>query len=197
MATLANPRLYIKSEGRHKTTHSPISTTTISPNCPISSKMPTFTITPAETPKDLTETTTLFKSYGQALNIDLTFQDFATELATLLGKYSPPTGALLLARTTTSAAVGCVALRPLLPPLGVCEMKRLYVSPSARGMGVGCALAEAVVLEARRWGYAAVRLDTLPEMGAAREVYARLGFVEVEAYYETPVEGTVFLELRL
>lgn len=164
-----------------------------------SSIKPTFIINPAASPEDITAIHTLFTAYTKSLNLDLSFQSLQDELATLPGKYAPPTGVLLLARlNSTGEAIGCVALRPLPSPgSDVCEMKRLYVAPSAQGTGLGKALAQAVVAEARRLGYGAMRLDTLPQMAAARGLYAMLGFKECERYYETPLEGTVFMELDL
>lgn len=155
-------------------------------------------ITPVETEEDLTATTTLFKAYAHSLGIDLTFQNFATELSSLPGKYSPSNnGALFLARIiSTGRAVGCVGLRAMTQP-GTCEIKRLYVDPAGRGLGVGRKLVERVIREARKSGYGACLLDTLPQMVEARGLYKSLGFGEVEAYYETPLEGTVFLRLDL
>ncbi|TKA83812.1 hypothetical protein B0A55_00011 [Friedmanniomyces simplex] len=147
-------------------------------------------------PQDLADTAELFKAYAASLGIDLTFQDFSTELANIPGKYAAPTGALLLARNAKGEAIGCVGLRPLSQP-GYCEMKRLYVAPQGRGAGLGRALAERLVREAARLGYRVMRLDTLQQMSSARALYRSLGFREVEAYYETPVEGTIFLELKL
>lgn len=153
-----------------------------------------FSVKPVESQEDLAATIRLFEAYAKSLAIDLSFQDFATEMASMPGKYGPPTGALLLARRTDDRKpVGCVGLRQL--ETGICEMKRLYVDPAGRGLGVGKALASAVVREARLLGYGAMRLDTLPAMTAARAMYERLGFREIEQYYQSPVEGTIFLEL--
>ena len=136
----------------------------------------------------------LFEQYAAALEIDLSYQGFADELAGLPGCYAPPRGRLLVAWAGDEAA-GCVALRPLAE--GVCEMKRLYVRPAFRGSGLGKLLAGAIIAEARQIGYAVMRLDTVPKLVAATRMYESLGFVRREAYYETPVVGTIFMELVL
>jgi ribosomal protein S18 acetylase RimI-like enzyme len=136
----------------------------------------------------------LFKEYADSLGIDLCFQDFQEELATLPGSYAPPDGRLLLAFHNDQPA-GCVALRPLEP--GICEMKRLYVRPAFRSLGVGKLLAEQVISEARTVGYRRMRLDSLPSMTAALGLYRRLGFREMPPYRANPIEGAVFLELEL
>jgi len=138
----------------------------------------------------------LFQDYAASLPVDLSYQNFATELAELPGQYASPTGALLLARTLDRTAIGCVAMRPLAEP-GCCEMKRLYVAPPGRGSGVGRALADAVVAEARRAGYHEIRLDTLPFMASALALYEAMGSRPIPPYYESPVAGTRFLALSL
>jgi ribosomal protein S18 acetylase RimI-like enzyme len=155
-------------------------------------------IIPVRLEDDLASTLSLFKAYTSALGFDLAFQNFSEEMASMPGKYSIPKGELLLAKTSAGTPVGCVALRPL-PAHGehVCEMKRLYVTPEGRGTGAGKALALAVIEAAEARGYKEMRLDTLPRMTAALALYERLGFVDIPAYYETPLEGTRFLSLRL
>ncbi|KAK6435364.1 hypothetical protein LTR95_008450 [Oleoguttula sp. CCFEE 5521] len=156
-----------------------------------------FTVNEASTPDDIAAVEILFKAYTKWLHLDLTFQGFADELASLPGKYAPPNGALLLARLASfDEAIGCVAIRPLSGG-GFCEIKRLYVTFAGRGTGVGKALAVAAIDQARQIGYKAVRLDTLPSMSAARALYESLGFTEIGPYYESPLEGTIFLELIL
>ena len=132
----------------------------------------------------------LFREYAGSLGIDLSFQGFEDELVALPGGYD----AVLVARAAGDAA-GCVGVRPLEP--GVCEMKRLYVRPSARGTGLGRALAEAAIARARGLGYERMRLDTLRSMGTAQELYRSLGFVEIPPYRHNPIAGSSFLELRL
>ena len=155
-----------------------------------------FRIALATSADDLREARRLFAEYGASLRVDLAYQDFAAELAGLPGRYGPPAGALLLARDEAGTPLGCVALRPS-GPAGTSEMKRLYVAQAGRGLGLGRALAEAVIAEAARLGYREIRLDTLPDMDAAQALYRALGFRPVEPYYETPVAGTVFLALAL
>ncbi|HYH20417.1 MAG TPA: GNAT family N-acetyltransferase [Azospirillum sp.] len=153
---------------------------------------PPFRIEPAESAADIDATARLFRAYASSLDIDLSYQDFAAELAGLPGKYAPPAGALLIARGPHGDSLGCVALRPIAPD-GCCEMKRLYVAPEGRGLGLGRALVDTIIGEAVRIGYREMRLDTLPTMAAARALYRKAGFVPIKPYYDTPVAGTLFL----
>jgi len=152
-------------------------------------------IAAASSAGDLAQAAGLFQAYAASLDVDLAYQDFAAELAALPGKYAPPAGALLLARGDAGRPLGCVAMRPLGP--GMCEVKRLYVAPEARGLGLGRELIAAVLAEARRIGYREARLDTLPTMAAAMALYRRAGFVEIAPYYDTPVAGTRFFARTL
>ncbi len=136
----------------------------------------------------------LFREYQRSLGVDLCFQNFEKELANLPGAYAPPKGRLYVARNG-DALVGCIALRPL--EGDACEMKRLYVRSQARGSGLGRRLARLVIEEAQRIGYERMRLDTLPSMTSAIGLYRDLGLVEIAPYYVNPVEGALFMELRL
>jgi ribosomal protein S18 acetylase RimI-like enzyme len=154
-----------------------------------------FAIRRIDSPADLATARMLFREYADSLGVDLCFQDFETELATLPGAYRPPSGALLLAEEGAEAT-GCVAVRPLDPP-AVAELKRLYVRPSARGVGLGAALTEAALESARAAGYARIRLDTLPTMVSAQALYRRLGFHEVAPYRANPIPGALYMECEL
>jgi putative acetyltransferase len=133
----------------------------------------------------------LFREYAAWLGVDLWFQEFEAEVATLPGKYAPPAGAILLLYAD-GALAGCVAMRLLAPT--ICEMKRLWVRQSFRDRGFGKILVKAIIERARAAGYARLCLDTLPEMKAALRLYHALGFHEVPAYYYNPLPGTVYLE---
>lgn len=151
-------------------------------------------IVPAQEPPLVDDVRALFEEYAASLPFDLGFQGFEAELAGLPGDYAPPRGCLLVARSG-GRSVGCVALRPL--DGDAAEMKRLWVTPGARGGGVGRELVLRLVDEARSIGYARIRLDTTPGMEAAQTLYRSLGFTAIEPYRPNPVPGTVYLELEL
>ncbi len=157
---------------------------------------PLFRIAPVRTADDLAQTIALFRIYADSLGLDLSYQNFDEEMASMPGKYAPPTGALLLARDGNGRPVGCVGLRRIEPD-GCCEMKRLYVAPEGRGGGLGKRLVDAMITEAVRMGYREMRLDTLPSMTAAIALYRSAGFEDTAPYYETPVAGTIFMRRAL
>jgi len=149
--------------------------------------------TPASS-ADLEVLRRLFVEYQEAIGTDLCFQGFAAEVAGLPGDYAPPGGALWLAEED-EAPLGCIALRRI--DAERAEMKRLYVRPAARGLGLGRRLAETLLAEARRLGYRRVCLDTLPVMQTAQALYGELGFVDIAPYRDNPVAGARFMGLEL
>jgi putative acetyltransferase len=156
--------------------------------------LPVVDLAPASGPGGLSTVRALFLEYAESLGVDLEYQGFAAEVANLPGPYAPPSGMLLLARREGSA-VGCVALRRLEET--VCEMKRLYVRPVARGAGIGALLVQAVIQGARDLGYREMWLDTLPTMVDAHRLYVRLGFREIPPYGPSFAPGSRFYGLRL
>lgn len=157
-----------------------------------------FSIVQVTEPDAVNAVKELFAEYANSLGISLCFQNFDAELAALPGEYVAPRGALLAARVG-SKWVGCCALRPLdnVDYPNASEMKRLYVQPDCRGLGVGRALAEAILDAARNAGYSHVLLDTLSDMESARALYEELGFVEIPPYYHNPIEGAHYLMAKL
>ena len=140
----------------------------------------------------------LLREYAAALGVDLCFQNFDTELATLPGEYAEPTGALLLALVDGRPA-GCVGMRPL-PDVdypNACEMKRLFVRPAYRRFGLGRVLAQRLMDLATQAGYSHMLLDTLDDMEAARGLYVTLGFEEIPPYYFNPIPGAHYLKAEL
>jgi len=151
-------------------------------------------ITTADFPRQLETVRAIFREYAVSLDIDLGFQNFESELAGLPGKFAAPRGRVLLAYNHEEL-IGCVAMRPLDDT--TCEMKRLYVRPSGRGLRAGRQLATRICDIARETGYHCIRLDSLPTMQAALDLYASLGFARIPAYVFNPIAGAVFLERNL
>ena len=150
----------------------------------------------AETPEQIEQARAIFREYEAWIGLDLCFQNFDEEVANLPGKYAAPEGRLLLAFVDGKLA-GCIALRKLETP-EVCEMKRLFVKESARGQKIGFALIEKVIEEARKIGYARMRLDTFPpKMAKAVKIYESYGFRPIPPYYSNPYDDTLFMEKDL
>jgi ribosomal protein S18 acetylase RimI-like enzyme len=148
----------------------------------------------ARLPDEVPAIKELFQEYAGSLNFDLDFQEFREELETLPGKYAPPLGSIFLA-TVNGEIIGCVAVRPL--DTDICEMKRLYVKPEHRSKKIGRELAVAIIEEAKRLGYKAMRLDTVEAMKEASALYRALGFQRIDAYCYNPLEGAMYFELKL
>lgn len=154
-----------------------------------------FALAHAGSPTQIAIVRELFLEYAQSLGFSLCFQGFDQELAGLPGDYAPPQGRLLLAMSASQPAA-CVALHAI--DGGACEMKRLYVRPQFRGHGLGKALAERIITEARQIGYTRLRLDTVePKMKTAVAMYRRLGFREIAPYRANPIEGALYMEVEL
>ncbi|GAK56786.1 NUDIX hydrolase [Candidatus Vecturithrix granuli] len=154
----------------------------------------TYTIQEVHSAQDIDHIRNLFREYANWLSVDLSFQGFEQELATLPGVYTRPDGLLLLAYSEGKPA-GCIALRKI--DQGIGEVKRMYVVPACRRQGLARQLLECVIEKARIAGYSCLRLDTLASMIAARQLYASFGFREIPPYYHNPLEGAVYMELEL
>ena len=153
-------------------------------------------IVEAVTLQQIEQARNLFAEYRSQLPVEYCFRSFDAEIAGLPGVYAPPQGMLLLA-TVVGQPVGCVALRPF-PVPETCEMKRLYVRPAFRSGKVGRALVERLLEEARRLGYASMRLDTHPPtMQPAIAMYRRFGFREVGPEPLTPTDELIYMRLDL
>jgi len=159
---------------------------------------PSVTLRSPVSAADIEAVRDIFREYADTLGIDLDFQDFESELASLPGDYAEPRGALLLAEVE-GAIAGCCALRPLdnADYPNASEMKRLYVRRAFRGFGLGRELAEAMLDRARQAGYACVLLDTLDDMESARALYTDLGFEEIPPYYHNPIAGAHYLKVDI
>jgi putative acetyltransferase len=161
-------------------------------------RAPKIRIVTPNLPAQLEATRQIFREYAAALGVDLCFQNFDAELAALPGDYAPPQGALLLALVGGQVA-GCGALRPLADAdyPNACEMKRLFVRPAHRRLGLGRMLAQALMDRAVQAGYSSMLLDTLDDMEAARGLYGALGFAEIPPYYFNPIAGAHYLKADL
>jgi ribosomal protein S18 acetylase RimI-like enzyme len=161
----------------------------------------------ARTAPEIESAALLFREYAHSIShicaASFAQQNLDDELRTLPGKYAEPSGCILLAFNAESTPIGCVALRPIdavahdLPGERVCEMKRLYTRPEARGLGAGRRLCEGLIAYARNAGYTLMKLDTEPELEAACALYRSLGFVEIPRYNDDPKPETLYLGLRL
>lgn len=148
----------------------------------------------ARFPQDAGAVLKIWREFVFSPSVSLDYQGYEAEFANIPGKYAPPEGRLLLA-TRDGNIAGCVSLRKVND--AICEMKRLYVRPSARGLGLGRQLAEYLIAEAKKAGYEEMRLDVLEEFRAARKLYAELGFVPADPVSFNPLPGTDFLGLNL
>jgi ribosomal protein S18 acetylase RimI-like enzyme len=167
----------------------------ISPAFSVPSVVKDLSFRQATSPGQIAQARELFLEYAQSLGFSLCFQNFDKELAGLPSDYAPPDGRLLLAEFKGQVA-GCVALHKL--EAGICEMKRLYLRSQFRGKGLGRAIADRIIAEARTIGYQRMRLDTVePVMKDAVAMYRRIGFREIAPYCKNPIAGALYMELEL
>ena len=153
-----------------------------------------ITIKIATTTPDFDLGKTLFKEYAQSLGVDLSFQDFESELQTITQQYNKPNGALLLI-FKEGQAIGCAGIRKL--EAHTAELKRMYLQDAYRGQGIGITLLTRSIETAKALGYHTIRLDTLRNMTAAQQLYKSFGFYEIPAYRFNPLEGTIYMEKEL
>ncbi len=151
---------------------------------------PRIDIAEATSPEDVAAVKRLFIEYADYLDENLCFQGFDAEMDTFPAIYKQ----LLLARVDGEAAAA-IGLKDL--GQGICEMKRLYARPAFQGLGLGRALCRRLLDNARGFGFSAMRLDTLPRLEAAIAIYRELGFVEIDEYYDNPIDGVIYMEAPL
>jgi putative acetyltransferase len=137
----------------------------------------------------------MFLEYQQYLGIDLCFQDFDNELKNLDKIYGQPQGCILFMKTAENNVMGCVALKPIAEK--TCEMKRLYVRSTYRGMGIGRSLVQKLIQFAYQAGYDTMKLDTLTSLQEAIGLYQSFGFVETQPYVYNPLDNVRYFELSL
>ncbi len=146
------------------------------------------------TEKEYTAAASLFKEYATWLNIDLGFQNFSEELKSLQKMYSLPAGGIILSKNENEF-MGCIAIRKI--DTDTAELKRMYVKPAFQHKGIGSGLLNEAILFAEKIRYKKIRLDTLSNMTPAIELYKRIGFYEIPAYYYNPQETAVYFEKTL
>jgi putative acetyltransferase len=111
-----------------------------------------------------------------------------------VSRLAAPDVRFLVARRN-AVAVGCAALLAA-PPTG--EIKRMFVAPEARGLGLGAALLAAIEESARREGLATLRLETGPRNAAALALYTASGYQPCGPFPPYgPGPHSVFMEKHL
>ncbi len=153
-----------------------------------------YEIRVAQTEDDFRQAARLFREYADWLKVDLCYQNFEQELASLPQMYGGQRGKLLLAWVGNTVA-GCVGVRQFSELVG--EMKRLYVPADFQGKGIGKALAIQIIQKAKELDYTEMVLDTLEQMKSARKLYYALGFQEISSYHGNSPPGVIYLKLDL
>ena len=137
----------------------------------------------------------LFKEYASQIGVDLSFQNFNQELADIKSQYARPKGVLYIAYDKEQQPIGCFGIRVYED--SICELKRMYLKSHYRGLGIGKKLLLKSIQAGKELGYTKMRLDTLPSMKSAINLYKSIGFYEISAYRFNPIEGTKYFEIVL
>lgn len=148
----------------------------------------------ASSPQDYEEVKKIFIEYQQFLNVDLCFQSFENELLNLDTIYKPPKGTIILVKNKDEI-VACVAIKPI--EENNCEMKRLYVKPEFRGLGIGEKLVNELIDFAKAANFDKMKLDTLTRLTAAVKLYRKFGFIETKPYVYNPLDEVLYFEKSL
>ncbi len=147
-----------------------------------------------EKEEDYKATIEIFNEYQQYLGVDLCFQQFENELNNLNSIYKKPAGTIILAKVGHEIA-GCIALKPI--EKDNCEMKRLFVKPAHRGLGIGTSLVEMLIEFAKTAKYKLIKLDTLTNLSDAIALYQKYGFENTNPYVYNPLENVLYFEKKL
>lgn len=137
----------------------------------------------------------LFEEYAAQIGVDLSFQNFEQELLHLEKQYAKPHGGIYIAFDKERQPIGCFGIRAF--EASICELKRMYLKKEYRGLGIGKKLLIQSIQVARAMDYQSMRLDTLPSMQSAINLYKKMGFYEIDPYRFNPIEGTKYLEILL
>ncbi len=137
----------------------------------------------AETQEQFRTAQAIVAAYSEYLGIDLSFQNFAGEMAEFSKMYGLPSGSMIMLEVDGSI-VGSVGLRRFSE--GVAEMKRMFILPQYQGNGFGNSLIGSFVERARELGYKSIKLDTIPRLDKAFNLYRKFGFQLVEPYRFNP-----------
>lgn len=161
--------------------------------------IPNIILRPVINNSDIQQAKELIKEYIDTLNIDLNFQNIESELADLNTHYDLNNEGIILLAFVDEQLAGCAGLRPIINSdyINACELKRLYVRPVFRRLGLGLTLTESLIEHAKTIGYTSLLLDTLDEQEAARELYKSLHFEEIPPYYYNPLPGSHYLKVDL
>ncbi len=151
--------------------------------------------TEVKSDKDYKTAIQLFKEYASQIGVDLEFQNFSNEIEEIERQYSRPKGVIFITYNEARSPLGCFGIRELED--SICELKRMYLKKEARGLGIGKRMLSKSIEIGKQLGYKKMRLDTLPTMQSAINLYKKVGFHEIEPYRYNPVDGAKYFEIEL